>query len=456
MISGFDYGTSNCAMGIFDGVNDQVNLLPLEGDNIYLPSTVYALERELICEDVARHIKNEPLRNAFMQSRAANLASARRVRREESISENEQCLFFGREAFQQYFALPGEGYFVKSAKSFLGASGVRDEFIAFFEDIVTAMMQQIKYRAEQQAGADITHTVIGRPVNFQGIDAQKSNAQALAILETSAKRAGFKQVEFLFEPVAAGMTFEEKLTQDQKVLVVDIGGGTTDCAMVCMGPGHKDSVDRQADFIGHSGERIGGNDLDIQMAAYCFMPLLGMNSVMRNGLPMPTQIFWDAVSTNNVGAQSQFNKLETTLSMQQMLRDTSEPHLMTRFMKLRANKQNHQVVRSAEQAKIALSEQQEISLDLAYIEDKLNCSVSLQQMEHAVQRPLKKMVSLMNDVIAQAGSRPDLIYITGGSSKSPLVRKAIEAALADIPVVDGDHFGSVVSGLTLWAKRIFS
>ena len=456
MISGFDYGTSNCAIGVINADSSTTRLLPLEQEHRFLPSTVYALGRELICEQVARHISDTSMRSEYSGLRSANLNLAGKFRREESIGADEQSLYFGREAFSQYFSLPGEGYFVKSAKSFLGASGVRAEFIHFFEDIVTVMMQQIKQRAEQRCGQQLTHTVIGRPVNFQGINATKSNIQALDILRISALRAGFKSVEFLYEPIAAGLDFEKQLRVDKKVLVVDIGGGTSDCAMVCMGPSHRHTDDRADDFIGHSGERVGGNDFDIQLAANALMPLLGMKSVLKNGLPMPTQAFWNAVSTNDVGAQAQFNKLETSLLLRQLLRDTSEPQLLQRFIKLRENRQNQQVVSSAEQSKIQLSTTQQTLVQLDYIEESLSSALSFEQMRQAVQRPLRKMINLMDDTIKQAGTRPDLIYITGGSAKSPIIKEAIEQKFGAIEVLDGDHFGSVANGLTLWAQRIYS
>ena len=201
---------------------------------------------------------------------------------------------------------------VKSPKSFLGASGLNDSAIHFFEDIVTAMMMAVKQRSQAITQQDITHTVIGRPVNFQGLNAEKSNEQAINILTRAAKRAGFKGVEFLFEPIGAALSYEQKLSEDKTVLVMDIGGGTTDCAMVRMGPNHRNKDEREQDFIGHTGERIGGNDLDIQLAGQHLMPLFGMLSNLKNGLPMPTQTFWDAVRTNDVGAQSAFNDKSTT------------------------------------------------------------------------------------------------------------------------------------------------
>lgn len=453
MICGFDYGTSNCAIGIEQDRN--VRLVPLEGTSTFLPSTLYALDRDLITESVARLIQPEQDRQAFVELRRNALTRAQRARREGDLDDDEQTLFFGRAAFEEYFQWPEEGYFVKSPKSFLGGTGLRSEHINFFEDVVTAMMQNIKRRSEQSLGQEITHTVIGRPVNFQGVDAEASNRQALDILTTAGKRAGFKEIEFLYEPIAAGLDFEAKMTENQTVLVVDIGGGTTDCAMVRMGPDYAVKADRSADFLGHTGERVGGNDLDIRIAGKHLMPLFGMDSVLKTGLPMPTQLYWNAITTNDVTALSTFNSLETKLQMEQLRLDTTEPKLIERFLHLRAEKHNYHLVRNAEEAKIALSDQLQHAVLLDYIEKDLKADISRDQLAVSIQPPLEKMLSLMTDVIKQAGVQPDIIYMTGGSAKSPVIRAAIQEKIGDVPVLDGDHFGSVAAGLTVWAQRIF-
>jgi hypothetical chaperone protein len=468
MFSGFDYGTSNCAMGIISPnatSASKVQLLALEQGKAFMPSTLYALERELICEQVGLSIKPTEMKREFLELRANSLLQARRIRQQEGLDPSEQSLFFGRAAFEEYYEFPEEGYFVKSPKSFLGASGLRPEQVFFFEDIVTAMMQNVKAQAEKSAaalglnskeGQSIEHTVIGRPVNFQGLNAEKSNKQAIDILTAAAKRAGFKSVEFLFEPIAAGLNFEADLTEDKTVLVVDIGGGTTDCAMVRMGPNHKNKEQRQQDFIGHSGERVGGNDLDIQLAGSCLMPLFGMGSDLKNGKPVSTKTFWDAVATNDISAQSNFNNLQTELYLDQLVRDSAAPELIKRFVKLRDEKQNHHLVRSSEQCKIELSSKQEHLVDLGFIEKGLSDTITRDMLSEAVQRPIEKMAALMDEAIQQAGCKPDLVYVTGGSGQSPVIRQAIKAKIGDVDVVDGDHFGSVASGLTVWAERLFS
>jgi hypothetical chaperone protein len=171
---------------------------------------------------------------------------------------------------------------------------------------------------------------------------------------------------------------------------------------------------------------------------------------------MPTATYWDAVSTNDVGAQANFNSQQTELRLQQLLLDTKEPELLQRFINLRDEKQNHHLLRIAELGKISLSESSLSTLDLNLIETGLGCNISQNQFAYAIERPLSAITDLMTEAIKQAATQPDLIYITGGSAKSPIIRQAIERKLGTIPVVDGDHFGSVAMGLTAWAQRLFA
>ncbi len=458
MFSGFDFGTSNCAVGVMQEREGEskVQLLDINNGQAFMPSALYARRRELICESAALLMQDKSSQDDYMKCRSGQLEAARRVRRQEDIRSGEQTVFVGQEAFDQYLGSPGEGYFVKSVKSFLGGSGLPLAAVQFFEDIVTTMMLTVKQRSEQSLQQGISHTVIGRPINFQGVHPEQSNLRAIDILTTSAKRAGFKSVEFLYEPLAAGMDFEQGLQDDKTVLIVDVGGGTTDCSMVRMGLSYRNKVDRADDFLGHTGDRIGGNDFDISVAGKLLMPLLGMQSTFKDGLPIPTQVFWSAVKTNNVGEQTLFNSVKTEDLLSQYYLKSAEPEILQRFIRLHQEKKNHQLVRSAEQAKITLSETDTCQTDLGYIEEALSCTVTREAFSRAVKDHVARMTQLIDDVVTQAQCTPDLIYITGGAAKSQIIRQVIESKFTDIDVVDGDHFGSVTKGLTVWAERLFS
>ena len=287
MFAGFDYGTSNCSIGLLhDG---QVRLAPFEDGDSLIPSTLYAPRPQL------------QLERSIADIRGLDVTT-------RSFDE----LRFGRAALAAYLEAPSAGYFVKSPKSFLGAKGLSDEIKARFVGVVTAMMANVKRHADAASPEPIRQVVIGRPINFQGAGGEEENRNALEMLVEAAHEAGFEEVAFLYEPMAAAMEYEARLDHEECVLVLDIGGGTTDCSFVRVGPKRRASIERDADILGHAGERIGGNDYDQLLALRALMRLLGYDDDLVSGLPIPNTYFVDAVSTNDVNAQQRFYSRQIT------------------------------------------------------------------------------------------------------------------------------------------------
>ncbi|QBJ62375.1 molecular chaperone [Pseudoalteromonas sp. DL-6] len=453
MFVGFDYGSSNCAMGVLN--EERVQLIPLEQGKYYLPSTLYTHHSALVVDFVAQHLNGSDHEHAYKTARQPLLNTLARIKSDLDLQAGDETLFIGREAISEYVQFPEEGYFVKSPKSFFGATGLKQGQINFFEDIATAMILKIKQRAESSLGYTLSQTVIGRPVNFQAVGGEQSNQQAVGILTRAANRAGFKDVEFLYEPLAAGIDYESDLTQDQKVLVIDIGGGTSDCSFVQMGPSFRNKQQRDADFLAHSGKRVGGNDLDIALSYHGLMPLLGLGSTFKSGLPLPNQAFWQACKINDVNLQSQFYSAQHYRELSAQLRDVSAPDLYKRLIHLQQNKQGHQLVQQAEAAKIALSSSENFNCDLTFLDSSLDKDISINELALAVDDSISQIVTLAKQAIADANTTPDVIYLTGGSAQSPLIKAALKTHLGDIKMVNGDHFGSVTAGLTKWANMLY-
>jgi len=453
MFVGFDYGSSNCAMGVLN--EERVQLIPLEQGKHYLPSTLYTHHSALVVDFVAQHLQGSEHEHAYKTARQPLLNTLPRIKSDLDLQAGDDTLFIGREAINEYVEFPEEGYFVKSPKSFFGATGLKQGQINFFEDIATAMILKIKQRAELSLGYTLSQTVIGRPVNFQAVGGEQSNQQAVGILTRAANRAGFKDVEFLYEPLAAGIDYESDLTQDQKVLVIDIGGGTSDCSFVQMGPSFRNKQQRDADFLAHSGKRVGGNDLDIALSYHGLMPLLGLGSTFKSGLPLPNQPFWQACKINDVNLQSQFYSAQHYRELSAQLRDVSAPELYKRHIHLQQNKQGHQLVQQAEAAKIALTSANSFNCDLAFLDNSLSKDISVADLALAVDDSISQIVTLAKQAITDANTTPDVIYLTGGSAQSPLIKAALSEHLGNIKMVNGDHFGSVTAGLTKWASMLY-
>ncbi|EIV2086813.1 molecular chaperone [Klebsiella aerogenes] len=450
MFIGFDYGTANCSVAIMQ--DNAPRLLTLENGSPLLPSMLCAPTREAVSEWLYRH-HNVPADGAENQ---ALLRRAINYNRDEDIEVLGNSVQFGLASLHQYVDDPEEVYFVKSPKSFLGANGLKPQQVALFEDLVCAMMLHIKQQAQSQLSEQITQAVIGRPINFQGLGGDDANAQAQGILERAAKRAGFNDVVFQFEPVAAGLDFEATLNDEKRVLVVDIGGGTTDCSLLLMGPQWRQKADRQNSLLGHSGCRIGGNDLDIALAFKCLMPLLGMGGETEKGIALPVLPWWNAVAINDVPAQSDFYSAANGRMLNDLLRDARDSDKVALLLKVWRQRLSYRLVRSAEESKIALSAQPDFNAELPFISDELATAISQQGLEEALNQPLARIMEQVKLALESSHETPDVIYLTGGSARSPLIKKALAAQLPGIPIAGGDDFGSVTAGLARWAQVVFA
>jgi hypothetical chaperone protein len=446
---GFDYGTANCSVAVMHDGRPQ--LLAMENGSTLLPSMLSAPTREAVSEWLYRH-HNVPATGDETQ---ALLRRALRANREEDIDVNAQSVQFGLASLHQYVDDPQEVWFVKSPKSFLGASGLKPQQVALFEDLVCAMMLHIRSRAQSQLPEAITRAVIGRPINFQGSGGDAANAQAQGILERAAKRAGFQEVVFQYEPVAAGLDYEATLSAEQRVLVVDIGGGTTDCSLLLMGPQWRQRADRGASLLGHSGCRVGGNDLDIALAFKNLMPLLGMGGETEKGIALPVLPWWNAVAINDVPAQSDFYSSASGRLLNDLQRDAREPEKVALLRKVWRERLSYRLVRCAEESKIALSGQPEVTAALPFIRDALATTFDQRELETALSQPLTRILEQVRLALKDARETPDVIYLTGGSARSPLIKKALAEQLPGIPIVGGDDFASVTAGLARWAEVVF-
>ncbi|WP_062263697.1 molecular chaperone [Endozoicomonas arenosclerae] len=449
MALGFDYGTANCSVAHM--VEGNVQPISLVGDDRYIPSTLSAPNRESVSEFLYRFMGISP---AGKEGEAL-LRSSINTNRSEGIQLHADDVRFGHQATDLYLEDPTEVYYVKSPKSFLGLLGLREIQLAIFEDLVCAMMVNVKRQTEQVLQKDLSQVVIGRPVNFHNRGGEKSNRQAQGILHRAASRAGFKDIEFQYEPVAAGLEYESTLTRDQTVLVVDIGGGTTDCSMLKMGPSWFEKEDRTDSMIAHSGRFIGGNDLDMAIAFKRFMSEFGKDTNSQTGRPIPTENFWDPIAIKDVEAQRRFYAFNNLSDLKQTVARAESPEKVGRLLRVYQDTLGYRIIQEAENTKIALGEQPAYNAQIDLKTELLDIPVDAAQMEEAIATPLRGITSLIQDSIVQAGVKPDSVYITGGAARSPILRAAVAEVLPDIPIANGDFDGSVTSGLARYAEHCF-
>lgn len=484
--AGIDFGTSNSSIAIW--ADSGPRLLPLESGSTLLPTAIYASQREVHLDNA---IDEESLQKRVAKAKVAQSRKVREggeevrfvkvlgdaelesiergvMRRELAEQAAKQLanrslanlalssseIWFGEEAIRMHLRNSSSGFFMRSPKPFLGAN-IAATHAERFKEITAKILSHIKAQAEYETQQPIDNIVLGRPVMFQGTQGEQGNAQAIGLLRGAANAAGFRNVEFLLEPVAAALDFERGLKDESLVLVVDAGGGTTDCSFVRLGPSLSESKDRNHSILGYCGGRFGGTDIDVKLAIRKIMALLGKDSLLRNGLPVPNSVFCDAASVYDVHAQERFLSRKTGGEIRGYVAQSTEAIKLKRLLKVHQNALNYRINRSCELAKIHLSEKDVVNLPLRYIDDGLIVEILRAEFREAIGSELDKIVALMIEATRQAGTSPDMIYVTGGTSRSPVVHERIARAYPSVPIISGDSFGSVTAGLATWARQIF-
>ena len=449
MAIGFDFGTSNCSVAHV--VNGHVQAIPLSDNESFMLSALCAPTRQTVPEYLFRCLNILPMNSVG----EGVLRRAIADNRAEDLQVKLDDVLFGKQALDLYLEDPESVHYIKSPKSFLGTLQLHEPQLAMFEDIVCAMMANIKTKTEAYLDRQITETVIGRPINFNSLGGEKSNIQAQGILHRAASRAGFKHIEFQFEPVAAGLDFESTLSSEKNVLVVDIGGGTSDCSLIRMGPKWLAKKDRSETLLAHAGKSVGGNNLDISIAFQRFMPEFGKDTEKKSGLSMPAMAFLNAVSTDNVIAQRKFYSYENLQALRKLRLDARQPEKLARLIQVHNKALGHMVVGEAEKAKIALSVKRHHTANIDLPSETIDIPMLAEQMEQAIAAPMRQIKGLIKEILTQGAVKPDVVYITGGSARSPIIQNTVKSVLPDTPVVGGDYLSSVTYGLARWANLCF-
>jgi len=298
--------------------------------------------------------------------------------------------------------------------------------------------------------------VHGRPVRFvEGDDA--ADARAETTLAALARQAGYADVSFLYEPVAAAAQYEQSVTREEIVLVADIGGGTSDFSIVRIGPGRDRSSDRRDDILANTGVRVGGTDFDRNMSVAAVMPMLGLGTeLVEKQLPMPRSIFDDLAWWPTI------NLCYTP----KVLREAQEIHRLAveqektkRLLTVLSKHLGHRIAFAVEKAKIELTAAETTEIALAFVEAGLNAPATRPAFDQAIAAEMTRLRLAIWNCLALAdvdADAVDTIFMTGGSSLVPAVEAVVRDEIPNAAVKRGDDFLSVALGLTLEAQARYA
>ncbi|MFF7707680.1 Hsp70 family protein [Pseudomonas sp. NPDC007930] len=408
---GIDFGTSNSTAGWHRP--GQASLLALEDGKITLPSVVF-------------------------------------------FNAEERRPVYGRLALHEY--LEGyEGRLMRSLKSLLGSKLIKHDTSVLgtampFKDLLGLFIGELKKRAEASAGRGFDQVVLGRPVHFVDDDAA-ADQEAEDTLAAVARKVGFSEVSFQFEPIAAAYDYEANIQGEELVLIVDIGGGTSDFSLIRLAPERHYLDDRQADILATGGVHIGGTDFDKQLNIQGVMPLFGYGSRMKSQALMPTSYHLNLATWHTINA---VYAQKSQLALANMRYDIEDSLGIDRLFKLIEQRAGHWLAMEVEASKIELTDQPQRRVDLGRIEAGLDVLLTRDLFESAIDGLLERVRGGVGELLASAGvsaGQVDTVFFTGGSSSIPALRNSVAALLPKARHVEGDNFGSIGSGLAIEARR---
>ncbi|WP_137887033.1 Hsp70 family protein [Pseudomonas sp. 2FE] len=408
---GIDFGTSNSTVGwLRPGME---SLIALEDDKITLPSVVF-------------------------------------------FNFEERRPVYGRLALHEY--LEGyEGRLMRSLKSLLGSKLLKSETAVLgsalpFKDILGFFIGELKNRAEAVAERSFEEVVLGRPVFFVDDD-EKADQEAEDTLVAVAKKLGFKDVSFQYEPIAAAFDYESTLEREELVLIVDIGGGTSDFSLIRLAPERHMLAERHEDILATGGVHIGGTDFDKQLSLSGVMPLFGYGSRMKNQAYMPTSHHLNLVTWHTINA---VYSQQAQTALRNMRYDALDTPGFDRFFKLIEQRAGHWLAMQIEQTKIELTEVERCTVLLDRIEPGLSVELDRAGFDESIASLLERVSGSVTQLLGAANvsaEQIDTVFFTGGSSAIPALRQSINALLPNARHAEGNTFGSIGSGLAIEAKK---
>jgi len=369
---------------------------------------------------------------------------------------------FGRAAIAAY--VDGvDGRLMRSIKSILGAdlldevTDIGQGMTVSYVDVVIHYLRHLKRKAEQEHGAPLHRVTIGRPVRFVD-DSDERDQKAEAALRRAAMAAGFHEVNFQFEPIAAALDYKSTITHDEIVLVADIGGGTSDFSIVRVGSALRKN-NRLDNILANHGVHVAGTDFDQAVNIAAIMPSLGLGSLgpaSQYHRRVPSKIYFDLATWHLINTVYSHNRRIELREMRVMYADKVAYERLSAVVTKRLG---HQLAAKAEDAKINVAMHAHATITLDEIEENLRVEFDEVAQADALTSRANDIVNAAVETARRAKLNPEQIntlYFTGGSTGLSFLVDKIAAQFPQAKIAAGDRFTSVATGLGLEAARRFS
>ncbi|HEY4187452.1 MAG TPA: Hsp70 family protein [Polyangia bacterium] len=358
----------------------------------------------------------------------------------------------GTPAMERFAESGGQGRLVQSIKSHLaselfGGTHAMGRYYRI-EDLIATFLRKLRGAVNTDLGR---RAVVGRPVRYWGAETAADEARALARMTTALALAGFDDVTFEYEPVAAARRYAATLDHEELVVIADFGGGTSDFSVVRVGG------EAGATVLATSGVAVAGDAFDARLVDHVVAPSLGLGSSYEaefgRQMPVPPWLFTNLRRWHHL---SFLRSPKTTALLEKIRHGASDPQGIERLIHIVEDDLGLPLHQAIEANKRALSEHAAARFVFEHAGLALEADVSRAAFDDWIAEEIGAIDRAVQEALTGAGvaaSAVERVFTTGGSSLVPAVRARLAATFGAGRLIGGDELTSVAWGLAAVAAE---
>lgn len=369
----------------------------------------------------------------------------------------DQC-FYGAEALKKYTELEMEGRLFRSFKShlpnkyYLGT--VFENRILSLENMIGLFLLELKKRAEAVLKTQVTKAVIGRPARYS-MDPE-ADEFAIHRMKKAAEYAGFSDVKFVPEPLAAALEFRRGIHQDKIILIGDFGGGTSDFTIMKITPNEFQTQD----VLAVEGCPLAGDALDSVFMSSRLNRSFGAQTKYRmpmsnNLMTMPISVMDKLNKPSQIVHLKERDTYEFIKEVRKCALRTEDKEAIDRLFVLIEDQQIFAFFEEIEKTKKNLSAKPTSPFTFDYPDLETNEVFSSVEFEDWSTKIKGEIVSALDRCLEQAGldaSQIEHVFLTGGTAHVPFIQNEFIRRFGAEKMQTKNFFHSILSGLIESAK----
>jgi len=374
-------------------------------------------------------------------------------------SFEDKQFYVGDEALEE-LKLETLGRYLVALKSFLGSAENIETTLGTttysLSELIAIILRRFKKVLEVHTNESIDRVVLGRPVRFNDYD-DALDQEAQDRLELAALLAGFKEVAFQYEPIAAALSYEESIGCEELILVADIGGGTTDYTIIRVG-GERNKTERKEDILATHGTYVGGNSFDSEIIKNFVVQHLGKGSLYKN---MGKEMEIGPAFYSDFSEWHKFQKMydpKVLRSIEKFIFMAYDKEKISRLLELIKEGLYFSFSEKIIDAKVDLSFKSVTNIKMNMFDNPFEERLNREAFDAIIEHHTQKIKKTLDETMAMANigyDQIDRVFLTGGSTLVPAVKNIYKTIFPEEKLVHTDVLSSVGYGLAIYAGEVW-